>query len=113
MADEFSDEFVGKLVAATADRDAVPGSSGIVGLGIGKKVRATVEIIDGRVVGPTDEESVTQFLFTGKQVEAWLAGEFNLSQAYMRGDFKPVGHTGPMTAALEIFDDPTVVSALS
>lgn len=112
MADHFNDAFVDAIVAATADRAELAGSSGIVGLGIGKKVLATLEIVDGRVVGPTDAEPAVTIVFTGAQVESWLGGELHLSQAYMRGDLKPVGHTGPLTAALEILDDADVVAAL-
>ncbi len=112
MADHFDDAFVDALVSASAARSEVAGSSGVVGLGIGKKVLATLEIVDGRVVGSTDAEPAVTIVFTGAQVESWKSGELNLSQAYMRGDLKPVGHTGPLTAALEIFDDADVVAAL-
>ncbi len=113
MADHFNDAFVESLVQATADRSEVAGSSGVVGLGIGKKVLATVEIVDGRVTGSTDADPAVTLVFKGAQVDAWLDGELNLTRAYMRGDFKPVGHTGPLMAALEVLDDPGVVSALA
>ena len=114
MASHFDETFVERLVAATAERPEVPGSSGIVGFGIGKKVLATVEITNGRVVGPVaDVDPAVTLVFKGAQVDAWIDGELNLTQAYMRGDFKPVGHAGPLTAALEVLDDPTVISQLS
>ena len=113
MASHFSEEFVAALVAATNERPELIGSSGIVGFGIGKKVLATVEVVDGRVTGPTEAEPEITLVFKGAQVDSWLGGELNLSQAYMRGDFKPVGATGPLTAALEILDDADVIAALA
>ena len=113
VASHFDEAFIEQLVAATGERTEVPGSSGIVGFGIGKKVLATVEIVDGRVIGPVEADPVVTLVFKGAQVDAWVAGELNLSQAFMRGDFKPVGHMGPLAAALEVLDDPAVVAQLT
>ena len=51
--------------------------------------------------------------FTGQQYQEWLDGSLNLSAAYTKGDLRAVGPTGPLLAALEVFDDRRVQRALS
>ncbi len=105
-SEAFSDEWVAEMIAAHAERPAVPGLSGVVGLGVGKKVAVVVSITDGRITGSVDlsgagddvEPGVT-IPFSGAQVEAWQSGELDLSEAYMMGDLKPVGSTGALLAA--------------
>lgn len=107
-----SDEWVASLVAASADRSAVTGLDGVVELMIGKTTSTTIEIIDGRVVGLTDKTAEVQAPFTKKQLEAWAEGQFAPSVAFMKGDWKPVGSTGPLLALLAVLDDAEVLARL-
>ncbi len=114
MADRFDDAFVERLIAATAERDVVPGFDAVVGFTIGKTQQAVVEIESGRVVRGLDRETEAgiSLVFTGAKADQWMAGEFGLAVAYMKGDFKPVGSTGDLAAALEVLDDPAVIAKL-
>jgi len=108
-AEPFTEEFVAELVALSADRALIPGLSGDVGLGVGSKVDASkvsvvMAIVDGRAVGLTDRTPEIVVGLSKKQVPEWLAGELVLARAYMQGDLKPVGASGPLFAALEFLD---------
>lgn len=103
-SEPYSDEWVSELVAATAERAGVPGVSGVVGLGTGKKPKVVLAFSDGRVVGPSDAEPEVIIPISGPQMEQWTHGELNLTVAYMKGDVKPVGSTGALLAALEVLD---------
>lgn len=108
----FNDAWATALVAASAERELVPGLCGIVGFGVGKKIQATVSIVDGRAQETDAEEPGVHIPFTGAQALAWRAGELNLTQAYTKGDLKPVGRTGDLLAALELLDDPAVIAGM-
>ena len=108
-AEPFTDDFIDELVARSADRPAIPGLSGDVGLGIGSKVDAdsvdvTLAIVDGRAVGSTERPPEVVIGLSKKQVPEWLAGELVLARAYMMGDLKPVGASGALFAGLELLD---------
>ncbi len=113
----FDQAFADALVAATADRADAAGLGGIVELAIGKTKSVVLELVDGRVIGVAEGvgpgEANVRIPFTGAQRAAWLAGEFGLMQAYMRGDLKPEGRSGDLLAALELLDDPAVYRQLS
>ncbi|MEZ5377738.1 MAG: SCP2 sterol-binding domain-containing protein [Acidimicrobiales bacterium] len=113
----FDRDFADALVAATADRADAAGLSGIVELALGKTSSLVLELVDGRVVGVAEGiepgEANVRIPFTGAQRAAWLAGEFDLTKAYMRGDLKPEGRSGDLIAALQLLDDPAVYGALS
>lgn len=112
----FDADFAGALVAATADRRTVTGLSGLVELAVGKTKSVIIEIVDGRVVGVPESiepgSANVRITFTGAQRAAWLAGELDLTKAYMRGDLKPEGRSGDLLAALELLDDPAVYQQL-
>lgn len=108
-SEPFTPAFVDELVALTGDRAPIPGLSGDVGLGVGSKVDASnvsvvMSIVDGRVTGSTDAEPAVVVGLSKKQVPEWLDGSLVLSEAYMKGDLKPVGASGPLFAALELLD---------
>lgn len=107
MPELLSDEWVAALAEASADRSA-PGLSGSIAIAIGKTKRAAFEIVDGRVspVAADVEPGVT-IPVTAKQLAAVLEGSESLAQAFMRGDVKPAGATGPLMAAVELFEDST------
>lgn len=108
-SEPFSEAFVDELVALSADRPTIPGLSGDIGLGVGSKVDASnvavvMAIADGRAVGTTSRTPEIVIGLSKKQVSEWLAGSLVLSRAYMEGDLKPVGASGPLFAALELLD---------
>ncbi|MCP3987594.1 MAG: hypothetical protein GY724_00850 [Actinomycetia bacterium] len=113
MAEVLSEGWVAALIEASADRSgAGSGDGGQVAIAIGKTKRAEFRIVDGRVTEPdgaTDGESgepvgVT-IPMTAKQLAAIVGGTESLAQAFMRGDVKPEGATGPLLAAIELFED--------
>ncbi len=108
----FGEEWIQALVQASANRESTPGLDGIIGFGIGKSIQATVSIVAGRAVGPSDEEPGAVVPFTGAQLVAWNANELNLTEAYTKGDLKATGRTGHLLAALELLDDRSVADAL-
>lgn len=107
-----SDVWVEAVVAASAQREAIRGLDGIVTLAIGKTTKVTLDIASGRVTGRVDAAGEVEVPFTKAQLAAWADGEFDLSVAYMKGDLKPTGATGPFLALLAVMDDPAVVSAV-
>jgi hypothetical protein len=104
-AEVFSDAWVEELVEATGDRHGVPGVSGVVGLGHGKKPKIVLEFSDGKVLGPSDAEPEVIIPISKSQLEEWSDGGLKLTVAYMKGDVKPVGSTGALLAALEVLDN--------
>lgn len=112
MTAPLSAEWVASLVEASSERAPVSGLDGVVELTIGKTTSTTVAIIDGRVVGESDKTAEVQVPFTKKQLEAWAEGEFAPSVAFMKGDLKPVGSTGPLLALLAVLDDAEVRARL-
>ncbi len=113
MTAPLSAEWVTSLVEASSQRTMVAGLDGVIELTIGKTTSTTVEIIDGRVVGESDKAAEVQVPFTKKQLEAWAEGQFGPSVAFMKGDLKPVGATGPLLALLAVLDDDDVRARLS
>ena len=106
MTEPLGEEWVAAVVEASADR-SVAGASGVVELTIGKTKRAVLEIVDGRVSGPIEVEPPVTIPVTSKQLGAIVDGSDSLAQAFMRGDVKPVGATGPLLAAVDLFEDAT------
>lgn len=104
MPEPLSEAWVESLVEASDDRSS-PGLSGTVAVAIGKTKRAAFEITDGRVTGAGDDEPGVTIPVTAKQLAAILDGSESLAQAFMRGDVKPEGATGPLMAAVELFED--------
>ncbi len=113
----FDEDFVAQLVTATADRDDAAGLTGIVELALGKTKSVVFQLADGRVTGVADGvepgAANVRIQFTGAQRAAWLAGELDLTKAYMRGDLKPEGRSGDLIAALQLLDDPDVYRQLT
>ena len=108
-AEPFTADFIDELAALSAGRPPIPGLSGDVGLGVGSKVDASnvavvVAIIDDQVTGTTDRGPDVVIGLSKKQVPEWLSGELVLTEAYMKGDLKPVGASGPLFAGLELLD---------
>ena len=112
MTAPLSPEWVASLVEASSERTPVPGLDGVVELAIGKTTSATIEISDGVVLGSSDKTAEVQVPFTKKQLEAWATGDFAPSVAFMKGDLKPVGSTGPLLALLAVLDDAEVQARL-
>lgn len=105
MTELLSAAWVEALATASADRSG-PGTSGVVAVAIGKTKRAVFEITDGRVLrSRTDQEPGVTIPVTAKQLAAVLDGSESLAQAFMRGDVKPEGATGPLMAVVELFED--------
>ncbi len=108
MTEPLSQEWVSAVIDASDHR---VGSSGVVAIAIGKTKKAVLEIVDGRVtdgrsVGKDDPGDVGVTIpVTGSQLEALVSGQESLAQAFMRGDVKPEGSTGPLLAAVELFED--------
>lgn len=99
-----AEQLVGAAVAASAAR-SVAGMSGVVGLTVGGQAVA-LEIVDGRVVGPASPlEAPVNVPLTGPQLSAFLDGSVSMAQAFMKGDLKPEGATGPLLALIELFED--------
>lgn len=109
----FSAGWAESLIEATADREPVPGLHGVVGFGVGKKPQVVVAFGDGRALRVLDEEPAAHIPFTGAQVEAWLAGDLVLAQAFTKGDLRATGSTGALLSALEILDDRSIVDSFS
>lgn len=113
----FDQDFADALVRATADRADAAGLCGIVELALGKTSSLVLELVDGRVVGVAEGvepgAANVRIPFTGGQRAAWLAGELDLTKAYMRGDLKPEGRSGDLIAALELLGDPAVYRQLA
>ncbi len=107
MVDALSDEWVSAVAEASGHRSGA-GRSGRVAITIGKTRRAVLHIIDGEVASADPEPDVDPPVtvpLTAKQLTALLAGDESLAQAFMRGDIKPEGATGPLLAAVELFED--------
>jgi hypothetical protein len=113
-----SEAWVAALIEASQDRArGGTGAGGQVAITIGKTRRAQFRVIDGRVIGaepdeqggdgPTDPDEVAGVTIpmTAKQLAAIVDGTESLAQAFMRGDVKPVGSTGPLLAVIELFED--------
>ncbi len=106
-----SDEWLAALITATADRASAGGLRGRVTVSVPRK-KLTLVFDDGKVTGAEEGDVETVLPFTGQQYQDWVDGTLNLSAAYTKGDLRAVGPTGPLLAALEVFDDPAVRAAL-
>lgn len=92
--------WVAASVTATADR----AGSGLYGTAEFKLSDGSVgiEVEDGRIVGTPTGTADVLFPLTDAQVGAYLAGELDLSVAYMKGDLKPEGSTAAIVCVLEV-----------
>jgi hypothetical protein len=107
MTDVASTAWVGALVEASQGRSGCgSGGGGVVAIAVGKTKRAVFSIEDGRVGEPADGEPGVTVPVTAKQLAAIVDGTESLAQAFMRGDVKPEGSTGPLLALIELFEDP-------
>ncbi len=98
------EQLVGAAVSASTGR-SVAGMSGVVALKLGSQAVA-LEIVDGRVLGPASPlEAPVTVPLTGPQLSALLDGSVSMAQAFMKGDLKPEGATGPLLALIELFED--------
>ena len=104
--DALSAAWVDELVEASDDPSIRASRSGVITLKIGKTKAATLSIVDGRVVGAVDEEATVAVPVTAKQLAALMDGSESMAQAFIRGDIKPEGATGPLVALIELFEDP-------
>lgn len=114
MIDALSDEWIDAAIEASRHRAS--GRSGTVAMTIGKKTVAVLEIADGRVVasgGSDVERAGVTIPVTGAQLSSLIDGSESLAMAFMRGDVKPAGATGPLLAAVELFEDETFRSRLA
>ena len=109
------DGWVASLVAASGAIEPVVARSAVVEFTIGKRQQALVELVDGRFTGPADDgaEPDVSLPVTADQLAGFVAGDESMSQAYMRGDVKPVGSTGALLPVLALFDDPQFRAALA
>jgi hypothetical protein len=96
------------LVGASSDRSGLPGRA-VVAVTVGGGDELVIEIVDGRATGPgpADEVEVAVSI-SADRFSAFLSGDDSLAQAFMRGDVKPVGSTGPLLALVELLEDPEV-----
>ncbi len=105
-AEALSDEWVEELVAATAELPETGQEPVAVTLNIGKTRSATLAVANGRVVGPGDAgESAVTIPVTKDQLASFVDGSVSLAEAYMRGDCKPVGATGPLLVFVEMMEN--------
>ena len=115
--DPLSEAWIEALVEASRDRTGV-GPAGVVALAIGKSKRAVFEIVDGKVAtvssaGDGEPAAEVTIPVTAKQLAAIVDGSESLAQAFMRGDVKPEGATGPLLAVIELFEDATFRTRLA
>ena len=108
-AEPLSDAWILDLVAASAEAadDQVGDRSGVIAFAIGKSRRAVVSMVDGRIVGPieaAEAEIDVSIPVTEEQLVDYLSGSESMAQAYIRGDIKPVGSTGPLLALIELVE---------
>jgi hypothetical protein len=116
MAVALDEAWIEGLVEASGAAEAPVPRSALVAFTIGKSQRVALEIVDGRVVGPSpagDDEVDVSIPVTAQQLAGFADGSQSMSRAYMRGDLKPVGSTGALLAILALFDDPSFRAALA
>ncbi len=99
--------FVAALTEASGAVERPMPRSAAVEVTIGKTERAVVDVVDGRVVGSVDDDRQPDVSIpvTAAQLDDFVAGSDSMTQAYMRGDLKPVGSTGALLPMLALFDD--------
>ncbi len=98
-AQPLSEAWAGELISLSSTREPIPGLSGVVGLG-----DLTLSIVDGRAVALSDDTPEIVIPLAPKQVTEWWSGDLVLTEAYMKGDVKPVGASGALFAGLELLD---------
>lgn len=109
-----NEAWIAGLVEASAGLADGCGHSGVVAVTIGKSQQAVLDIVDGRVVGSGDADSVAVTVpVTTEQLEGYTTGAISMATDYMRGDVKPVGSTGAFLALLGLFENPSFRTALS
>lgn len=104
-----TEEWVEALVSASAAAadDQVGDRSGVIELTIGKNRRAVVAMVEGRVVGPAVAEGDdidVSIPFSDDQLRGYLSGDESIAKAYIRGDVKPVGSSGPWLSFVELVE---------
>ena len=70
-------------------------------------------MVEGRVTGPfdgDDDDIDVSIPFTGDQLQAYLVGDDSIARAYIRGDVKPVGSTGPWLSFVELVESGALAS---
>ncbi|MGH1489261.1 MAG: hypothetical protein ACRBK7_07700 [Acidimicrobiales bacterium] len=111
---ELDEAWIESLVAASAALDDHGDLSAVVAVTIGKKQKAILSIVDGRVVGPGEEDAVAVTVpTTGAQLATFVDGSESVARAYMQGDLKPVGAIGDFLALVELFEAPAFREHLS
>lgn len=113
------DDWVDAVVAAAAkaESDQIGDRSGVIEFTIGKSKRAVVAMVDGRIVGTADPEGDGEDIdvsipLTIEQLNAYFSGRESMAQAYIRGDVKPVGATGPLLSLIELVESGALASVL-
>ncbi|MEM9565876.1 MAG: SCP2 sterol-binding domain-containing protein [Actinomycetota bacterium] len=107
--------FAAALTEASASVDPPMTRSAAVEFTIGKTQRLLLDVVDGRIVGAADDdrEPDVSIPVTSDQLDGFVAGSESMTQAYMRGDLKPVGSTGALLPVLALFDDEGFRASLS
>lgn len=100
-----SPEWCERLIAASSDAPTRAGLDARVALCLGSTTRRVLEIRDGRIVAVDEGDAAVELPLTAAQLEAIAAGQLSLARAYMRGDLKPVGSSGAVLVAVEVFED--------
>lgn len=112
MTSPLSPQWVDALVTGSAEAPARPGVDATIALCLGTSQRRVLAIRDGRVVGEADGDAQVEIPLTESQLEALVAGRLSLARAYMRGDIKPVGSSGAILVAAEVFEDDRIWQGL-
>lgn len=106
--------WVAAVVRASAAVEATVDRSGVVEFTLGKTKRAVLDVVGGRVTGPSErDEADVSIPVTAAQLTSFEDGTESMSKAFMRGDLKPVGSTGALLPVLALFDDPAFRAALA
>lgn len=112
--DVLGEAWVDGLVAASAAIGTPGDQSAVVAFTIGKKQKAVLNIVDGRITGAGDEEQVAVTVpVTADQLTAFGDGSESFARSYMMGDVKPVGATGALLAVIQLFENPEFRAALA
>ncbi len=111
---QLDDAWIAAMVAASAGLGDAGDRSAVVTMTIGKKQKAVLSIVDGRVVGAgADDDAAVTVPTTAAQLAAFVDGTESVARAYMQGDLKPVGATGAFLPLVELFEDPAFRSGLA
>ena len=100
-----SPEWCEQLLATSANTAPRPGLDARIALCLGSTTRRVLDIRGGQVVAVDEGEAEVELPLTAAQLEAIAAGRLSVARAYMRGDLKPVGSSGAVLVAVEVFED--------